>query len=254
MQRYFIEVAYKGTRFSGFQGQANANTIQAEIENAISIFQRQPVVLTGSSRTDAGVHALQNYFHFDFAEELHPQFIYKLNALLPGDIAVKALYRMPQEAHSRFDATGRLYNYHIHRFKNPFLNATSFFFPYKLNVDLLQEAAQAVLKETSFFAFSKTNTQVKTFNCKVTRSEWSTRGDQLIYTIEANRFLRGMVRLLTASLLKVGREQWSVAQFQDLFSSGAKAGHSVPAHGLFLVQVQYPANYFPASCKAFTAF
>src|SRR6476659_9083278 len=131
MPRYFIELAYKGTKYSGFQAQENANTIQAEVEKAFQTIHRQPVGLTGSSRTDAGVHALQNFFHFDYDTTIHPQFIYKMNSLLPKDIAVKNLFHMTQEAHSRFDATSREYLYHIHSFKDPFLQASSLYFPYK---------------------------------------------------------------------------------------------------------------------------
>ena len=124
MTRYFLECAYKGTHYSGFQVQENSTTIQSEIEKAFQTLQRSPVQLTGSSRTDAGVHALQNYFHFDFEEEINPQFVYKMNAILPQDIVVKNIMQMPAEAHSRFDATSREYTYNIHRFKNPFRKDT----------------------------------------------------------------------------------------------------------------------------------
>lgn len=244
MARYFLDVAYKGTRYSGFQVQENANTIQAEVEKAFSTLQQEKVTLTGSSRTDAGVHALQNFFHFDFEKEVHPQFVYKINSILPADIIVKKIYPMPAEAHSRFDAVSRAYIYNIHRFKNPFLNETSYFFPYKLNMDALQEATSLVTKNNNFFAFSKTNTQVKNFNCDIYKSEWEIAGDKMHYRIEGNRFLRGMVRLLTASLLKVGREKLSIQEFTKLFEGKDKCGFSVPAHGLFLEAVKFSEGYF----------
>lgn len=249
-----MEVAYKGTRYSGFQVQENANTIQAEVEKAFQTLHRQPVELTGSSRTDAGVHAHQNFFHFDFGKAIHPQAVYKLNAILPEDIVVKNIYPMPSEAHSRFDAISREYVYKLHRFKNPFLKNASFYYPYKLNVEILQEGAVFIKEQTNFFAFSKTNTQVKNFNCSIIKSQWHTDGENLFYQIEANRFLRGMVRLITATLIKLGREKLSFANFKQYFDEDRKCGFSVPAHGLYLVGVAYPQNFFPASLLGLTEF
>lgn len=255
MGRYFIEVAYKGTAYSGFQVQENAITIQAEVEKAFYTIHRTPVQLTGSSRTDAGVHALQNYFHFDYHEPVHPQAVYKLNAILPSDIVVKNIYPMPSEAHSRFDALSRAYIYRIHRFKNPFLQSASLFYPYKLNIELMQEASSYLLSQQNYFAFSKTNTQVNNFNCTIFQSEWVLTEDELVYHIEANRFLRGMVRLLTATLLKVGREKIALNHLLNMFQKSQKAGYSVPAHGLYLKTVTYPKNYLPATTTvSFTRF
>jgi tRNA pseudouridine38-40 synthase len=246
MSKYFIEVSYKGTNYSGFQVQENANTIQSEIEKAFKILHRNTVSLTGSSRTDAGVHALQNYFHFDYEAGIHSQFIYKMNALLPRDIVIKNILQMPSSAHSRFDAISREYVYNIHTFKNPFLQSTSFYFPYKLNIELMSEASELLKRQTNFFAFSKTNTQVKNFSCIIMKSEWIIGKNVLTYTIEANRFLRGMVRAITATLLKIGRDKLSIQDFEKFFISERKAGYAVPAHGLFLAEVKYAENYFPA--------
>jgi len=246
MSRYFIEVSYRGTRYSGFQVQENAPTIQLEIEKAFATLHRQSAALTGSSRTDAGVHALQNYFHFDFEGEVHSQFVYKMNAILPDDIVVKNIFRMPAEAHSRFDAVSRRYSYRVHRFKNPFIGRTSLYYPYQLDIQMMQEAAAVVKGQRNFYSFAKTNSQVKTFECTVFTSEWTFEGSTLKYTIEANRFLRGMVRLLTASLLKVGRGKLSVETFEQLFRGNIKCGVSVPAHGLFLEYVNFAENYFPS--------
>jgi tRNA pseudouridine38-40 synthase len=243
MPRYFLEVAYKGTNYSGFQKQDNANTIQAEVEKAFEILQGQPVALTGSSRTDAGVHALQNYFHFDF-EELHPQFLYKINAILPDDIVIKQVHIMPANAHSRFDPTGRKYEYKIYQSKNPFLQGQALYYPFKLDMDLMQTAAELIKKQTSFFAFTKTNTQVKNFNCIIHNSKWVQKENCIVYIIEGNRFLRGMVRLLTASILKVGRKKISIDEFENFFAKEEKCGFSIPAHGLYLTQVKFPDKYF----------
>lgn len=254
MARYFIEVAYKGTRFSGFQVQANAHTIQAEIEKALNTISGlnsstgdkgvEEIKLTGSSRTDAGVHALQNYFHFDYEGLLHPQLLYKLNAVISKDIVVKNLYNMPSDAHARFDAISREYQYNIHQVKDPFLHDTSFYYPYKLDPVKLKEAAALVKQQSNFFAFAKTNSQVSNFICTINVSEWEIDGSYYYYIIKANRFLRGMVRLVTASLLKVGRSQMTLEDLEALFNSTEKCGYSVPAHGLFLRKVNYPSNYF----------
>lgn len=247
MARYFIEVAYKGTRYSGFQTQENAVTIQDEVERAFRTLHRLPVTLTGSSRTDAGVHAFQNFFHFDFDPTVHPQAVYKLNAILPNDIVIQNIYPMPPEAHSRFDASSREYVYKIHRFKNPFLTETSLYYPYKLDMHTLQEGASFLRTQNDFFAFCKTNSQVKTFECIIKRSEWTEKDEAITYTVDANRFLRGMVRLLTATLLKLGRGKITMQEFKAMFLNKAKSGSSVPAHGLHLNRVVYPENYFPLS-------
>ena len=252
MARYFLEVAYKGTKYSGFQIQENALTVQAEVEKAFQTLHRHPVQFTGSSRTDAGVHAYQNFFHFDYDKAVHPQAVYKLNAILPDDIVVKNLFVMPEDAHSRFDAASREYVYKLHRFKNPFLRETSFYYPYKLNFEALQEGASLIKEQKDFFAFSKTNTQVKNFKCSIYRSEWHMKEENLYYSIEANRFLRGMVRLITATLLKRGREKISSEQFNKLLVNEQKCGLSVPAHGLYLKKVSYPENYFTATALRFT--
>lgn len=254
MARYFFEVAYKGTCYSGFQVQLNSNTIQAEVEKAFQKVQRASFQLTGSSRTDAGVHALQNYFHFDFEGPIHPQAIYKLNSILPKDIVIKNIFSMPREAHSRFDAISREYIYRIHNFKNPFLTETSLFYPYKLDYGAMQEAAEFLKSQQNFFPFSKANTQVKNFNCTIFKSEWSFEDEELTYTIEANRFLRGMVRLIVATFLKIGRGNFTLNELKSMFDTNRKCGYSIPAHGLHLKKVTYPENYFRVSSQHFNQF
>jgi len=246
MARYFIEVFYKGTGYSGFQTQHNANTIQAEIEKAIEILKKEKIVLTGSSRTDSGVHALQNYFHFDSALDYsHDKAIYNLNAILPADIGVRKIIRVNDAAHCRFDAITREYKYFVYRTKNPFLKDRAFYYPYTLDILQLQAAAEIIKEYTDFTSFSKRNTQVKTFNCKILESNWEQEGDCLVYHVRANRFLRGMVRALTATMLKTGRGKQTLGDFRAVIEAKncTAASFSVPAHGLFLISVAYPANY-----------
>jgi len=242
MSRYFLEVSYRGTAYSGFQSQQNTGkTIQAEVEKAFGVLQRQEVTMTGSSRTDAGVHALQNYFHFDYEGEIHPQFLYKVNAILPEDIVIRKLVPVNVEAHCRFDAVSREYRYYIYRRKDPFLQDRAFYFPYRLSVEKMREAAEVVKGYTDFTSFSKRNTQVKTFECRILESEWEMEGEKLVYHVRANRFLRGMVRALTATMLQVGRGRMDMEGFRGVIESRdcTKASFAVPARGLFLERVEF---------------
>jgi tRNA pseudouridine38-40 synthase len=244
--RYFLEVSYKGTGYSGFQSQKNANTIEAEIQKALNIFLKEDIELTGSSRTDAGVHAYQNFFHFDINDDLPSKSIYNLNAILPEKIAIKSLLKVNSDAHCRFDAISREYKYYIYRTKNPFMTDKAFYFPYKLDFDIMQEAAASLKEFSDFTSFSKRNTQVKSFLCDIIESQWQIEGDCLVYTVKANRFLRGMVRGLTATMLKLGRGKLSLVDFKGIIQAKdcTLANFAVPAHGLFLIQVTYPDNYF----------
>jgi len=246
MPRYFLEVSYKGTAYSGFQSQKNANTIQAEIEKAFHILCRQHIELIGSSRTDAGVHALQNYFHFDSHSELAPELIYNLNAILPDDIAVKNLLQVKGDSHCRFDAVSREYKYFIYNKKNPFFKDRAFYFPYQVDLNLMKEAAEIVKEYTDFTSFSKRKTQVKTFNCTIIESRWVMDDECMVYQVKANRFLRGMVRALTATILMAGRKKIAVNEFRKIIEAKdcKLASFAVPAHGLFLVEVLFPENYF----------
>ena len=241
MARFFLEVAYRGTAYSGFQSQENANTIQQEVEQAFRTLQRNAVVLTGSSRTDAGVHALQNFFHFDFESPLHPQFVYKINAILPSDIVVRSVKQVADDAHCRFDASSRVYDYFIYRSKDPFLEDRAWYFPYTLNMEALQEAAALLMRYHDFTSFSKRNTQVKTFECSIMESSWRQQQDCLVYRVRANRFLRGMVRALVATMLQVGRGTLSLEDFRAVIDAKdcTRASFAAPAHGLFLVEVCY---------------
>jgi len=242
MSRYFIEVGYKGTQYSGFQVQDNSHTVQAEIDRALRILFREPVVSTGSSRTDAGVHAEQNFLHFDTHLPLHPQFVYKINAILPDDIVLKGVYEVPADAHSRFSALGRAYEYTLYTHKDPFMQDRGYFFPYRIDVSLLEQAAAIIKEYNDFTSFSKRNTQVRTFLCAIATSYWSGDSGRLVYNVSANRFLRGMVRGLVGTMLRVGRGRLSLEQFRAVIESKncAKADFAVPPQGLFLMKVSYP--------------
>ena len=246
MPRYFLEVAYNGKGYSGFQVQDNAVTIQSEVERSFQVLFRKPVELTGSSRTDAGVHALQNYFHFDWHEAFDQRSIYNLNAILPAGIVINKVVPVSDEAHARFHATSRVYNYHLYSYKNPFMNDRAWYFPYILDEALLHETAALIKQNQSFHAFSKRNTQVHTFDCKVVVSRWIRKDENWVYEIEANRFLRGMVRGLVGTMVKVARGNLSLEAFKQLLAERelAKADFSAPAEGLFLVRVNYPGTIF----------
>lgn len=244
MPRFFLELAYKGTDYAGFQVQENANTIQAEVEKALNIYFRRKFELTGSSRTDAGVHAKQNFFHFDDEAMIEEwdKTVYHLNAILPPDIVIHSIRQVDASAHCRFDALSRSYEYSIYRKKDPFLNDRAYFFPYKLDISLLNEAAAIVRLTTDFESFAKRNAQVYTYNCSILESRWVYITDNLLqYQVTGNRFLRGMVRGLTGTMLKVGTGKLSLKQFEEVIAARnpASADFSVPAQGLMLVAVRY---------------
>jgi tRNA pseudouridine38-40 synthase len=256
MPRYFIELSYKGAAYSGFQVQKNSNTIQSEMEKALGIFFKKTFSLTGASRTDTGVHALQNYFHFDSELPLIDEIIeeengeemvaleksvYNLNAILPPDIVIKRIFPVTEEAHCRFDAVSREYKYFIYQNKNPFLDDRAYYFPFKLDVEKLNIASSIILQHKDFTSFSKKNTQVNNFICQIIKSKWILENDALVYNVKANRFLRGMVKALVGTMLRVGRQIISLDEFEKIFESKdcCKADFSVPAHGLFLINVEY---------------
>ena len=245
MPRFFIELSYKGTQYAGFQIQKNANSIQAELEKALTVFFKIPFVLTCSSRTDAGVHALQNFFHVDIeilpSPALLTKSVYNINAILPGDIVVKRIYQVPNELHSRFSAVQREYQYFIYQQKDPFNQDKAYYYPYSLDLNLLQQAAAILLTYQDFSSFSKRNTQVKSFICNIAVSKWEQQKDGFVYTVKANRFLRGMVRGLVGTMLRVGTGKLIINDFVALIErkNAAKTDFSAPAHGLFLINVKY---------------
>lgn len=241
--RYFIKFAYNGTHYHGWQSQPNAVTVQETLEKALSLLFKKHIELVGAGRTDTGVHAKEMYAHFDFNEQLETDFwIPKLNSYLPKDIVIYEIIPVTAEAHARFDATSRTYEYYIHSFKDAFLTDLSWYHYYPLDLERMNEAASTLLEYTDFECFSKTNTDVFTYNCKITEAFWQKKGNQLIFTITADRFLRNMVRAIVGTLINIGQGKIEVAQLQKIIESKkrSEAGFSAPAHGLYLTQIKYP--------------
>jgi tRNA pseudouridine38-40 synthase len=243
MQRYFIEVMYDGTAFHGSQLQGEIPTVQLEINRALSTLLRTPTESFGASRTDEGVHAFSNFYHFDSEQPLHPQLHYKLNAILPHAISVKKMFRCVGEPmNARFDAHARSYRYRIYKRKNPFYYHRALFYPYTLNEEKLHETAELLKSYTDFESFSKRNTQSKTMICTIHESYWERNEDQLHYVVKANRFLRGMVRGLVGTQLQVARGKISVDEFREIIEAKdcTKADFSVVGYGLYLEEIVYP--------------
>lgn len=242
--RYFIEFSYKGTSYNGWQKQKNGLGVQELIENALAMVLRTPVELTGSSRTDTGVHAEQQFAHFDLpiARQIPDNLLVRLNGIVPKDIAIRQLYRVSDDLNSRFAASHRRYEYRIIKYKNPFLINQAYQFIGQPDISLMNEAAQKLLGIHDFESFSKVHTQVNNFKCNITLAVWEQQGTLLIFTIQANRFLRGMVRALVGTLLEVGKGKRSVSDFESLIAARSRslAGPQAPAEGLFLVEVGYP--------------
>ncbi len=243
MKRYFIEIAYKGTNYHGWQIQKNAHSVQEEINKAISTILQTEIMIFGAGRTDAGVHATQMFAHFDTDLPFDiPKTLYKLNNFLPKDIACKNLFKVSSDTHARFSASKRTYEYRITLNKNPFLTSAAYYYPYKLAIDLMNEAAKELLKYTDFSCFSKSNTDTFTNNCKITEAFWIQENDVLIFTISADRFLRNMVRAIVGTLLAIGQKKLQLTDLALIVNSKNRsmAGVSVPAHGLYLTKVEYP--------------
>ncbi len=245
--RYFLKVAYNGLSFHGSQIQGDLSTIQFHINKALSILLRSATLSFGASRTDEGVHALGNFYHFDVTTPIVDNFKYKMNAILPPGIAVKDIYLANNEnANARFDAIKRSYRYQIYHTKDPFLYEKAMFCPYDLDFDRLKETSKILLEYRDFESFSKKNTQAYTFLCDIYHSEWVKSQQEIHYTVSANRFLRGMVRALVGTQLKVASGKISINEFRDIIESKdcRKADFSVPGHGLYLEEIAYPDNYF----------
>jgi tRNA pseudouridine38-40 synthase len=247
MARYFIEIAYKGTDYHGWQTQKNATGVQQLLNRALSLKLGKSIETTGSGRTDKGVHALQQFAHFDFSKLLNEKhLVFQLNQVLPKDIVVMNVYEVTPEAHARFDAISRSYRYQINRTKDPFLIETSYYRRGDLDLNRMNASAEIFKTTEDFESFSKVKTDVNHFRCKITRSEWEENGDLLYYHVTADRFLRGMVRTLVGSMLDVGSGKTSLADLKSIIKSldRKKAGRAVPAHGLFLMKITYPSSIF----------
>ena len=244
--RYFLDIAYKGTGYHGWQIQQNAHSVQEELENALQKIFARKIETLASGRTDTGVHAEQQIVHFDLDEEFTPQHIYKLNCVLPKDIAVKDFFPVKVDAHARFDASSRSYEYRITRVKDPFLIESAYLFERPLDIIKMNEAAVLLLNHQDFESFSKVHTDVKNFNCDIYLARWKEKNNLLLFEIEANRFLRGMVRAIVGTLISVGLEKTSVKEFEDIIlaRNRSKAGAAAPPQGLFLTRIKYPDSVY----------
>nr|WP_284040511.1 tRNA pseudouridine(38-40) synthase TruA [Sphingobacterium sp. lm-10] len=244
-QRYFLEIAYKGTAYHGWQIQQNAISVQEKLQLALKTVLRQEVETTGAGRTDTGVHATQLYVHVDIPSEKidsSKKFVHALNAVLPSDISVKRILKVHSDAHARFDAVSRSYEYHIHLGKNPFLEDASWLLRDTPDISKMNEAAKLLLGKKDFGCFSKAHTQVFTNICTIQEARWVMNGERLTFHITADRFLRNMVRAIVGTLLEVGAKGKPVEHVSEVIASQdrGQAGASVPARGLYLTQIIYP--------------
>lgn len=246
--RYFVQISYLGTAYHGWQIQPNALTVQEAMDERLSLLLHTDIRSVGCGRTDAGVHAHDFFLHFDLDHSLTrtecEDLVYKLNRFLPADISVKTLFPVKEEVHARFSALSRTYTYTISTRKNPFGMQTSWHYSYALDLDSLRAAAAQLLEYTDFAAFSKKDTDIVGTHCTLMVSDWTETEHGLIYTVKANRFLRNMVRALVGTQLKIGKGLLSLDGLRAVVESRdrCKAGESVPAQGLSLVQVIYPEH------------
>ena len=243
MQRYFIYLKYDGTSYHGWQVQPNANSVQAELERALSILLSEDVQIVGAGRTDTGVHARMMAAHFDTDRSVDgPQLAYKLNRLLPKDISIDRVELVADDMHARFSATARTYHYYIHTHKDPFMRAYSCEMPYKLDFDAMNKAAELLLGVDDFASFCKSNSDAKTTLCRVTEARWIRDGEyQWHFVITANRFLRNMVRAVVGTLVDVGRGKIDLDGFRGVIDGKSRqgAGESMPGNALFLENIEY---------------
>lgn len=245
--RFFFEIAYNGTNYSGWQSQNNATGVQAVVEDALSKLLREEISIVGSGRTDTGVHCEKQFFHADIQSEFDQEkLVLKLNSFLPKDIAIPSILRVKDEAHARYDATERSYIYRITTKKNPFLEGLALHYFKALDILRMNEAAALMIGKHDFESLSKVKTDVNNFMCDVKTAEWRQHDASLEFHITANRFLRGMVRATVGTLLDVGTGKTSLKEFQSILESRDRreAGANVPPHALYLVEVKYPESIF----------
>ncbi len=240
--RYFVKFSYKGTNYHGWQLQPNAISVQEVLNKALSTILNSNIDCMGAGRTDTGVHAREMFAHFDFENTIDIEnIIYKLNSFLPKDIVVYNIQKVHDDAHARFDARKRTYEYHINTFKDAFSNEQSWYYRQQLDIDLMNQACEILFKHIDFQAFSKVNTEVNTFDCKIYEAFWTQENNKLIFTISADRFLRNMVRAIVGTLIYIGLHKLTLDDFNKIIESKNRnnAGFSVPAHGLFLTKIEY---------------
>lgn len=248
-KRYFLYCSYKGTAYHGWQIQPNGVSVQGVLTDALRTVLRDPELnIVGAGRTDTGVHATMMPAHFDadLAGIDIEAFVIRLNSFLPQDIAIQKIVEVKSDAHARFDALSRRYEYHITLYKNVFSTDLAARMYGNLDFDLMNKAAALLKDYRDFTSFSKLHTDVKTNNCDVRHAEWTRQGNEWVFTIEADRFLRNMVRAVVGTLFEVGRGKTSLDKFKKIIESKDRccAGISAPAQGLFLVDVEYPEEIF----------
>jgi tRNA pseudouridine38-40 synthase len=246
--QYFVQFSYFGKAYHGWQNQPNAITVQEVLEKSFSTLLRTAVELVGAGRTDTGVHAKMMFAHFEVdGISNNDDLVYRLNALLPDDIAVQKIFEVTPETHARFDATERTYEYWISQAKNPFYSDFAYYVKNPLTIEKMNEAAALLLEYEDFECFSKSNTDVHTYLCNVRQAQWVEKDDLLVFTITANRFLRNMVRAVVGTLLDVGTGKHTSADVKAIINSKDRreAGTSVPAKGLYLTKVSYPETIIP---------
>ncbi len=247
-RRYFIYLSYKGTAYHGWQIQPNGISVQEVLAKALSLVLRVETEIVGAGRTDTGVHAALMVAHFDTDQDLGDgtALCVKLNSMLPQDIAISRIVEVQADAHARFDAVSRRYEYHIITSKNVFLHGFAARFNENIDFEIMNQAAKTLFEYSDFTSFSKLHTDARTNNCAIKHAEWTQRGAVWVFTIEADRFLRNMVRAVVGTLLEVGRGKMTLDEFRAVIEAKdrCKAGMSVPAQGLYLVDVQYPSEVF----------
>lgn len=245
--RYFFEIAYHGKNYAGWQSQKNAVGVQSVVANALSKLLRIQADVVGSGRTDTGVHCEQQFFHIDLEKTLTiPAFLNRLNAFLPKDIFIRSIRLVKEDAHARYSATGRSYDYRITLQKNPFLEGLALHYFKPLDVQTMNQASALLVGMQDFTSFSKVKTDVNHFLCDIKSAAWREKGDMLVFQVSANRFLRGMVRAMVGTLLEVGSHKITVSDFEDILKSKdrKKAGMNAEPYGLYLTQVKYPSSIF----------
>ncbi|MFO8234382.1 MAG: tRNA pseudouridine(38-40) synthase TruA [Bacteroidales bacterium] len=249
MKRYFIRLAFKGTIYHGWQIQDNDITVQEVLNKSFSTLLRENINVVGAGRTDTGVHASCFYAHFDSENmqfENKDHFLFKINNFLPKDIAIYNISPVTEKAHSRYSAESRTYKYFINKIKNPFKTDFSYHLFYKLDVEIMNKACNLLYEYSDFTSFSKKNTQVKTNLCEIYHASWQENDEEIIFTIQANRFLRNMVRAIVGTMIDIGRGNTDIEEFRKIIESRnrCKAGYSVPPNGLFLTGISYPSSIF----------
>lgn len=241
--RYFITLSYDGTNYHGWQIQPNADSIQARLNDALTKLLPVPTECVGAGRTDTGVHASMMVAHFDTDSPIDPeQMAFRLNRILPQDIAVQHVQQVDERLHARFDAKRRTYHYFVYGHKDPYLRHYAARLTFAPDYELMNRAAEILLETDDFTSFSKVNNDQKTNLCQVTHARWTqVEGDHWRFEITANRFLRNMVRAVVGTLLEVGRGRLSLEEFRAVIAAKNRcfAGESVPGNALFLVDIQY---------------